>query len=316
MKIRSDFVSNSSSSSFIIGHNEIFDYFHITKQDILDALIDAYGVDAYQQSVERRKQSAKEHPDWYSDNIKYNDYGPIYVYDLSDLNDRSRAIVMWGDLLADWTSTNTHFAPDGHVQIGAEKTRKFEKIVEDMADIYGVNEWDIMSYIKGEADDIPKKFIRSNEKDPETGMYGHYEPLDANVIETIKSMKNNVGYMTNLDVLKCELARFFVHADENELPCSNADDKLDDEGNEIKNPKFVSEAYTYDRVCEIIYKYLVKNGKINPDDPVFMEKMKIDDRYLSAWDKQKGYLWDFVNGKNLSYFDLKYETLTQCMHEG
>ena len=111
--------------------------------------------------------------------------------------------------------------------------------------------------------------------------------------------------MTNLDVLKCDLARFFIHADDNELPCCGH-----------KDEHYDSEEYTYDRVCEIIYNYLVKKGKIKPDDPAFMEEMRIDDKYLSAWDKENGNLWDFVNGKNLTYKDLRYSTLTHCMHEG
>ena len=39
-------------------------------------------------------------------------------------------------------------------------------------------------------------------------------------------------------------------------------------------------------------------------------------RYYKVWDKENGNLWDFVNGKNLTYKDLRYSTLTQCMHEG
>ena len=305
MKIRTDFVSNSSSSSSIIGYSEIFAYFHITKHDILDALIDAYGVEAYGKDVEHFRQSCDNHPDFYAKNIKYNDYGPIYVYDLSDENDRNHAIDMWGELLSDWTSTNTHFGEDGKVHLGADNVRRFENIVENIAKIHGAYEWSIMSYILGETTEVPKKFIRSDEKDPETGNYGHYEPLDQNLIETIRDLKEKVGYMTNLDVLKCDLARFFIHADDNKLPCHGH-----------KDEHYHSEEGTYDRVCEIIYNYLVKKGKINPDDPAFMEQMRIDDKYLSAWDKENGCLWDFVNGRNLTYKDLRYSTLTQCMHEG
>ena len=305
MKIRTDFVSNSSSSSFIIGESEIFQNFAITKQDILDALIDAYNAEAYEKDVERCRKSCEKYPEYYAKNIKYNDYGPIYVYDLSDENDRNKAIDMWGELLSDWTSTNTHFGDDGKVYIGADNVRRFENIVDNIAKIHGAYEWSIMSYILGETTEVPKKFIRSNEKDPETGNYGHYEPLDQNVIETIKELKEKVGYMTNLDVLKCDLARFFIHADDNGLPCCGH-----------KDENYDSEEGTYDRVCEIIYNYLVKKGKIKPDDQAFMEEMRIDDKYLSALDKENGNLWDFVNGKNLTYKDLRYSTLTQCMHEG
>lgn len=304
MKIRNDYVSNSSSSSFIIGENEIFNNFNITKQDILDALIDAYGVANYEQAVEKCKKTCDEHSDYYAKNIKYKDYGPIYIYDLADENERNQAIDMWGNLLDDWTSTNTHFGKDDQVYLGADGVRKFEDIVANIAELYGTSGWDIMEYIRGQTNDLPKKFIRSEEKDPTTGMYGHYEPLDAHVIETIKDMKDKVGYMTNLDVLKCDLARFFVHADDNELPCY------------VDDNEYSSESYTYDRVCEIIYNYLVKKGKIKPDDPSFMEQMRIDDEHLLPWDKENGYLWDFANGKNLTYKDLRYATLTQCMHEG
>ena len=305
MKIRTDFVSNSSSSSFIIGENEIFQNFAITKQDILDALIDAYNAEAYEKDVERCRKSCEKYPEYYAKNIKYNDCGPIYVYDLSDENDRNQAIDMWGELLNDWESTNSHFGDDGKVYLGIGNVRRFESIVENIAKIHGADEYDIMSYIRGESKDVPKKFIRSNERDPKTGIYGHYEPLDQNVIEIIKELKEKVGYMTNLDVLKCDLARFFIHADDNELPCCGH-----------KDEHYDSEEYTYDRVCEIIYNYLVKKGKIKPDDQAFMEEMRIDDKYLSALDKENGNLWDFVNGKNLTYKDLRYSTLTQCMHEG
>ena len=51
MKVRNDYVSNSSSSSFILAEHKMFQFFNITKQDILDALIDSYGKEAYEHAV-------------------------------------------------------------------------------------------------------------------------------------------------------------------------------------------------------------------------------------------------------------------------
>lgn len=305
MKVRSDFVSNSSSSSFILGNDDIFDHFHITKQDILDALIDAYGKENYEKAVEWYRKSAEKHPQYYSENIKYNQFGPFWVYDLADPKDREIAIEMWGDTLKGWDATNCYLGSDGIVSMGNSATHNYNSVIDGLCEVYGLYSSDIQGFFEEGTE--PKRFVRSNEKDPETGNYGHYEPLPPYVLELLRHIRKDCGYMDNLDALKCECARFFVHADDNELWVSDSSD--DDESWE-------SETYTYNRICEIVYRYLVKTGRINPDDREFIDSKRIDEKYLSRWDVENGCLWDFSNGKNLTWADLCDTTMTQCMHEG
>lgn len=54
MKTRSDFVSNSSSSSFILKDAGFFGFFGITKQDIVDAITELYGG---KESVDKDRKS-------------------------------------------------------------------------------------------------------------------------------------------------------------------------------------------------------------------------------------------------------------------
>ena len=122
MKIRTDYVSNSSSSSFVLAQNEIFEFFNITKRDIMDALLEAYGRSSYNEEVASVAKSVAEHPEWHEDDIKFGSFGPIWVYDLLDKSDRWEAIERWGGLLKEWDATNCHYEKrgDGKLEIVAE----------------------------------------------------------------------------------------------------------------------------------------------------------------------------------------------------
>lgn len=311
MKIRTDYVSNSSSSSFVLAQNEMFEFFNITKADIMDAIIEAYGRKTYESEVASVAKSVAEHPEWHDDDIKFGSFGPIWVYDLWDKADRREAIERWSGLLKEWDANNCHYVKTTNkggkdVGLGANTISKFNSIVEGVADIMDVSRWDLRE-LSASAKCKLERFVRRHEKDPKTGMYGHYEPMPEYVGEFLRDLRDEAGIMSNLDVLKSKVARFFVHADDNQMPYGESDNP---------DEKFDTESYTYDRMCEVLLRNLVKLGKVNPNDPKFLEFMTIDDKYLSDGDKKRGEIYDFLNGKFLTWKDLKAATMTWNMHEG
>ena len=324
MKIRSDYVSNSSSSSFVIANCELIDHFNITKQDILDALIDTYGRDDYDRNAKQREKYAKEHPEYCEKELKYGHFGPFWVYDMTDKNDRKEAIDLWGKLLKGWDANNCKAMDDGKISSDSAYST-YRDIMDKICEVYGISFWDLRDYTQHPIKkNLPMKFVRSSNKDQKTGCYGHYEPIDGEVVDFALKLRKDLGILTNLDVIKSKVARFFVHADDNEL-CG---EKLSEDGKEDKvwdgkknawtvgKGKWQTQSYTFDRICEIVLEYLEKKGRINLKDNAFMDKMKIDEKYLSKFDKEHGELWDFANGMNYTWMDLKHDALTWNLHEG
>lgn len=301
MKIRNDYVSNSSSSSYILAEHKMFQFFNITKQDILDALIDSYGKEAYEHAVEENIRCWKEYNKGEED---IPDCGPIWVYDLSDYNDYREAVSRWGGILKNWDANNVHMM-NGKPVLGSYEINEYKKMIESIEKLFRVNEW---QFNDDTSPEYRGRFHYTGEKDPETGMFGRYEPIESEIVNFVQFARKNVGIMTNLDALKCECARFFIHADDNEL--------FTGKGSEENKSEYETESCTYDRICEIVFKYLVKKGRIRPDDKDFRNEMMTSPEYLTRWEREHEYLYDFSNRKSLTWQDFVDNTLTSNMHEG
>lgn len=273
MKVRNDYVSNSSSSSFILGNIDMFTFFKITKQDIIDALKSEIG-------------------------------GEFWVYDLTIQSDKDEAIKEWGNLLSQWDSCYCYSDDNGELVFDNGHLDKYCKTIDGIAEAYGASEYDLYNV---DDDYPPEKFVRFDHPDPKTGIYGEYQPLDKEVVDFVKNLRKKFGIMSNLDVLKHEMARFFVHFDDNEIWKGSTVS----ESNEFK-----TEYGEYHRVCEVIYNWLVKNGRVNPNDKAFVDSMEIPKDKLTKWNVSSGVTHYFENGKNLTWEDLEVGTMTACMHEG
>lgn len=316
MKIRQDYVSNSSSSSFVLANMYLFDFFDITKKDIMDALVSAYGEDAYKKAKVEILKSIRENPEYHKDDLKWSNYGPLYVYDLADKDDRKEAIARWGRLLKEWDATNCvkvrTSSGKGAVSLDSFQRTHYESAIEGIAEVYEISKWELnKAAITGKTNKQFKRFIRTSNKNPKTGLYGHYETISKEIVDFVHNLRVESGVMTNLDAIKSKDARFFVHADDNCLPYCDPD-----EYEESHKGKRDTEAYTYDRACELLLDHLVKSGKVNPKDPRYLKDMEVDEKYLTDKDKALGRIYDFANCESLTWEDLKWNSMTWNMHEG
>ena len=328
MKIRQDYVSNSSSSSFVLANMELFNHFDITKDDILNALVDAYGVEAYKNAKTRIMKSVKEHPDWYKDDLKWNKFGPFWVYDLSIPEEKKEATARWGRLLKSWNATNCMHAIQRNgkkiVVLDSCAAQDYDEAMESIAKVYDISRFSLDDVAAGGTAKRCCRFIRTEDKDPKTGLYGYYEPISSELVSVVRDIRKVSGVMNNLEAVKSKCARFFVHADDNELctglmcEMGKTETVWDMDAKDFvpANGTWETESCTYDRVCEVVLKYLVKTGKVKLDEPSFLEKMKVDEKYLSDKDKEEGRIYDFYNNRRFSWQDVKHQSMTWRMHEG
>lgn len=181
MKIRSDFVSNSSSSSFIISKTEVFKYFKISKDTIFEALDDL----------------------WLEDKIDRNstEYYPYDVYEMP--MDRAKAIRAHGLLLQGWNQNLITSFEDWSVE--QEQIKAFQSLIDALKHIdpswYLINGSDedlndscVPDYVKKIVKLAREKLcIRSADEvllSDDTQFFIHF---DDNMITSIKGISDEQG---------------------------------------------------------------------------------------------------------------------------
>ena len=301
MKVRSDFVSNSSSSSFIIGNDAWIELFNITKQDLIDAV------------VELSKGKLVHGKDF-------------WVYDLFSRKDKKAAVEEWGSLLSGWTSSRLVMPKGGKPRYDTYALSRFESMCEGLRECYD------LSY--GFEDDLENSdmFVRGLKKGKRKTPNGAYVPIPDYIKKTVEEARAKVGVVSNLDVLKYRLSRFLLHFEDNEVgaldgmyaegadwlkeyeakPKAERSKWEDKSAAEARKYKFETESCSIYRFMEILFRHFVKKGKIKPKSRKFLDEAYLLEKKF----REKGRKYDTRDGKTFGHKDMFDSVFTYCMHEG
>lgn len=259
MKVRTDYVSNSSSSSFIIANSKMLEKFKIGKQDFIDAF--------------KALLPEKEHKNF-------------RVYDMHQKRD-VKALENIKGCLQGWCCSESYVDKNtGQLTNGDfafEKWSAFRDVFQDVFDIYCYGDYN-------NDDDYEHHIWKYDKKDGHC-IESKTVPAPKWAIKLIRKIRKELGALDNWEAAHRPETRFVIHFDDNVLweleGCQTRGkyEKLEtpwggnkgltkyqrEKNKEIKISTWNSEGWSLDRVCEILMRYWVKIGRIDPKDPIFTE---------------------------------------------
>jgi len=285
--IRNDFVSNSSSSSFIIGESFFIKHFKITAKDFKDALI-ALGV---------------------------KNLGHI-MCDPKNKKESKKFFKECDEILKGWWA-NIQPNRDKGLPFDYTDYGKFRHTLEGLAKAYDfVTDW------------IFLEAYNTNNK-PEDKR----DKLPNELYKVFLHLKDAYHMYTMSETAHSDDVVFLCHMDDNEIwglkhACVY---RIKDIYKGGKRSSYISEAseklarecdlktdtYCFERILELIIKYWVSTGRVNLNDPEFIDYWKIpEDHWMKRDEKHKNKKY-FFDGKKPSIEDI-IETFTYAanMHEG
>ncbi len=250
MKTRSSYVSNSSSSSFILKESKATR--HLTGKDWNEMIISL--LPNYRKRCKESIDAEREY------GLEHDDYPVFCAFDMK--KDRDEATRYLKDILEGWTASNC-IIKDGKLKqrkgdVGYAWHKFLQKVgmmVEDeMVDERGYAYADAWVHCHDRED------IRGWEQvvDVQTtdGSFRRLK-VDEKYLKMLEDKWDEMGICDNYQVLQSAKARFAVHFDENEYCCIKG--VTDDNGD------WETESFTYGRLCEVFAKWLVAHGKVPSD---------------------------------------------------
>lgn len=266
MKIRSDFVSNSSSSSFIIAGDKdsLVARAHLTKKDIVDALVDLWG------GKKKYDEFVKEHKsDWW-------DGKPFVVYDKklkADKKEIDKLASAKDGYLTEWKSPFIKIDNESGECVASDGNHlvKFDEAYSTIRDVYGLPYCWNPNAMDGK---VCSKYSKKAKR-------WIYSKVPDHVKKVVNDLVRHYGVMTNGDVMLTGFSRFLIHFGENEVwhlahtnDPGKHDSKLDIDGSDyakswnegVDNSAWESDNQTVDRFAEVLVRWLRDHGKLENID--------------------------------------------------
>ena len=249
MKIRSDFVSNSSSSSFIISKCDITKT--LSKQDFIDAICDLYdgsdGSAGHTHICEILDKTIKE------DNDKIN----------SDFTE-------WLD---HWHSRFMYIAKNGKFWTDPmyNQSEYFKSNYDKWYDFYEV--------VRDTYNELPWHW---NPSVTENYIYNHetkkfeWQTIDENLYKILNDTFTSLGIISHRKAIQSDIGRILIHFNDNEIYnlkgmdthdkhkeiLEETDDYDRKRNEEIRNSTYETESYSAERFCEILVNWFKEKGKL------------------------------------------------------